>query len=128
MWFAPGNAAQRKTTMATTNLPHVGGKGTTRSRISLLSLLFALFAAGSLPDARAQSGTITSGCQHLSGRANSAPAPDSFPWMEPSLDANYRVELLFAQLTLAEKVDLATGEPCGLYGFFNAPIPRLKIP
>ena len=51
------------------------------------------------------------------------------PWMDTSLSAEERAELLLAEMTLDEKVDLMTGnqgqEP---YGFFNAAIPRLGIP
>ncbi|MEO7146608.1 MAG: glycoside hydrolase family 3 N-terminal domain-containing protein, partial [Terrimesophilobacter sp.] len=57
-----------------------------------------------------------------------ASAADS-PWMNTSLGADQRAALLLAEMTLAEKVDLMTGnqgqEP---YGFFNAGIPRLGIP
>ncbi len=50
------------------------------------------------------------------------------PWTDPSLPPQTRAELLLAQMTPAEKVDLATGEHCLLYGFYNAPIDRLGIP
>ncbi len=87
-----------------------------------------MLAIFGMSDARAQYGSTSDTCPFLNGREDSAPPPESFPWLDASLGADQRVELLMAALTVEEKVDLATGEPCGLYGFFNAPIPRLKIP
>jgi beta-glucosidase len=96
--------------------------------LGTLAPLALLLAVIYPPVGHAQSPAPTENCPLRNGRDNSAPAPKSFPWLDSTLDANTRVELLFAQLTVEEKVDLATGESCGLYGFFNAPIPRLKIP
>lgn len=59
---------------------------------------------------------------------SSAPPPASRPWQDASLPPEQRTELLLAELTLEEKVDLATGELCLVYGFYNAPIERLGIP
>jgi beta-glucosidase len=99
----------------------------TRARVTGLVLSGVLLAAGYIPLAHS-AGEPVEGCEFLNGREDAAPAPESLPWTNATLDPNQRVELLFAQMTLAEKIDMATGEPCGLYGFFNAPIPRLKIP
>src|SRR4051812_27481616 len=53
------------------------------------------------------------------------------PWMDPSLSPTQRANLLVAQMTLVEKVDLMTGDdpgPAGTSAYFNAGIPRLGIP
>lgn len=60
--------------------------------------------------------------------SSSGPAPAATPWMDPSLDPERRTELLLGEMTLEEKIDLATGERCLVYGFYNAPIDRLGIP
>lgn len=99
-----------------------------RAQTALLAPLGILLATGMFADAGAQSPQPSETCPLRAGRPNSAPAPDNFPWLDATLARDERVELVFAQLTLEEKVDLATGELCGLYGFFNAPIPRLRIP
>ena len=49
------------------------------------------------------------------------------PWLDARLSPARRAVLLRAQMTLAEKVDLMTGDS-GPYAFYNAPIPRLGIP
>jgi beta-glucosidase len=106
-------------------LPYVmslGAKGITFAPLAIL------LATGMVPPANAQSGSTSERCPLEAGRPNSEPAPDSFPWLDATMHPDQRLESLFAQLTLAEKIDLATGESCGFYGFFNAPIPRLKIP
>lgn len=54
--------------------------------------------------------------------------PTTQPWMNTALSPEERTELLLAQMTVEERVDLATGEPCGRYGFYAAGIPRLAIP
>jgi beta-glucosidase len=56
--------------------------------------------------------------------------PDSTqPWMDRHLSPEQRARLLMAQMTLAEKVDLMTGNQGEApYAFYNAPIPRLGIP
>jgi beta-glucosidase len=59
-----------------------------------------------------------------------AQVPDR-PWMNTSLSPDQRAELLLAQMTLEEKVDLMTGDdpaPAGTSAYFNAAIPRLGIP
>ena len=51
------------------------------------------------------------------------------PWMDPHLSPQQRARLLLRQMTLAEKVDLMTGNQGEApYAFYNAPIPRLGIP
>jgi beta-glucosidase len=55
-------------------------------------------------------------------------APAQMPWLDPSLAPETRTELLLAEMTLEEKVDLATGELCLIYGYYNAGIVRLGIP
>jgi beta-glucosidase len=55
----------------------------------------------------------------------------SMPWLNPSLSPQQRVALLLPQMTLAEKVDLMTGDnpgPAATGAYFNAGIPRLGIP
>jgi beta-glucosidase len=54
--------------------------------------------------------------------------PESRPWTDPSLPPETRAALLLGHMALEEKIDMATGEPCGLHGFYNAAIPRLGIP
>lgn len=48
--------------------------------------------------------------------------------MDPSASPDARADLLLSAMTLEEKIDMATGEYCLLYGFYNAPIARLAIP
>jgi beta-glucosidase len=64
------------------------------------------------------------------GASASTARPDSTqPWMERHLSPEHRARLLMAQMTLAEKVDLMTGNQGEApYAFYNAPIPRLGIP
>ena len=51
------------------------------------------------------------------------------PWMNTHLSPQERARLLLRQMTLAEKVDLMTGNQGEApYAFYNAPIPRLGIP
>jgi beta-glucosidase len=51
------------------------------------------------------------------------------PWMDRHLSSDQRARLLMAQMTLAEKVDLMTGNQGEApYAFYNAPITRLGIP
>ena len=51
------------------------------------------------------------------------------PWMNTHLSPQERARLLLQQMTLAEKVDLMTGNQGEApYAFYNAPIPRLGIP
>ncbi|WP_213814260.1 glycoside hydrolase family 3 protein [Glaciihabitans sp. dw_435] len=54
-------------------------------------------------------------------------APASAAW-EDSGTAQARAQALLARMTLDEKIDMLHGEINGLYGFYNAPIPRLGIP
>src|SRR5258708_9585245 len=58
---------------------------------------------------------------------SSAPAQD-LSWMNTSLSPNERADLLLAQMTLDEKIEMVHGELPAPYGFYNAPIPRLGIP
>jgi len=50
------------------------------------------------------------------------------PWLDASLPPEVRTDLLLAEMTLEEKIDMATGELCLVYGYYNAPIDRLGIP
>jgi beta-glucosidase len=50
------------------------------------------------------------------------------PWMDPSLPPDERAELLLAQMTLEEKIEMLHGEFPAPYAFFNEGIPRLGIP
>jgi len=58
---------------------------------------------------------------------SSAPA-QNLSWMNTSLSPNERANLLLAQMTLDEKIEMVHGELPAPYGFYNAPIPRLGIP
>jgi beta-glucosidase len=60
-------------------------------------------------------------------RTSGAP-PAATPWKDASLSADARADLLLRAMTLEEKADLATGERCLWYGYYNAPIDRLGIP
>lgn len=55
-------------------------------------------------------------------------AQTNHPWMNISLTANSRAELLLKEMTLEEKVAFVTGNQNTDYGFYNAPIERLNIP
>lgn len=58
----------------------------------------------------------------------SAAAADP-PWMNTALSPDERADLLLAQMTLEEKVDLmSSNQDEAPYAFYNAPIPRLGIP
>jgi beta-glucosidase len=48
--------------------------------------------------------------------------------MDVSASPDVRANRLLSDMTLEEKIDMATGEYCLLYGFYNAPIARLGIP
>src|SRR5258708_17064279 len=50
------------------------------------------------------------------------------PWINSSLSPHERADLLLAQMTLDEKIEMVHGELPAPYGFYNAPIPRLGIP
>ncbi len=51
------------------------------------------------------------------------------PWLNPELSPTARARLVFNQMTLAEKVDLMTGNQGEApYAYYNAPIVRLGIP
>jgi beta-glucosidase len=51
------------------------------------------------------------------------------PWLAAGGTPERRARLLLQQMTLAEKVDLMTGNQGEApYAFYNAPIPRLGIP
>src|SRR5260370_21715979 len=58
---------------------------------------------------------------------SSAPAQNP-PWMDTSLSPHERANLLLAQMTLAEKIEMVHRERPAPYGFYNAPVPRLGIP
>ncbi len=58
---------------------------------------------------------------------SSASAQNS-PWMNTSLPSYERANLLLAQMTLEEKIELVHGDFPAPYGFYNAPISRPGIP
>src|SRR5258708_24820560 len=58
---------------------------------------------------------------------SSASAQNLF-WMNTALSPNERANLLLAQMTLDEKIEMVHGELPAPYGFYKAPIPRLGIP
>ena len=61
--------------------------------------------------------------------ASTAQPGTTQPWTDRHLSPEQRARLLMAQMTLAEKVDLMTGNQGEApYAFYNAPIPRLGIP
>jgi beta-glucosidase len=61
--------------------------------------------------------------------APSLAAAQDRPWMNTSLPPDQRADLLLAQMTLEEKVDLMSGnQEDGRFAFYNGPIPRLGIP
>jgi beta-glucosidase len=61
--------------------------------------------------------------------ASTAQPSNTQPWMNQQLSPEQRARLLMTQMTLAEKVDLMTGNQGEApYAFYNAPIPRLGIP
>jgi beta-glucosidase len=56
-------------------------------------------------------------------------SPQARRWMNTALSPDERAALLLAQMTLAEKVELMTGDQgAAPSAFYNAPIPRLGIP
>ncbi len=57
---------------------------------------------------------------------SSAPA-QNLSWMNTSLSPDERADLLLAQMTLDEKIEMVHGELPAPYGFYNAPIPRLGL-
>jgi len=73
-------------------------------------------------------------CIGVAGTPVSSSAPTSQPvaarpWLDTHLSAQERARLLMQEMTLAEKVDLMTGNQGEApYAFYNAPIPRLGIP
>lgn len=50
------------------------------------------------------------------------------PWMNKSLSAEERTELLLKEMTLEEKVGFVTGKVNNYYGFYNDGLERLGIP
>ncbi|HEV7444933.1 MAG TPA: glycoside hydrolase family 3 C-terminal domain-containing protein [Steroidobacteraceae bacterium] len=56
------------------------------------------------------------------------PTPTNMPWKDATLSPDARAKLLVAAMTLNEKIDLVTGTPCSLYGYYKRAIPRLGIP
>lgn len=55
-------------------------------------------------------------------------AQTSQPWMESSLSAKERTELLLEKMTLEEKVTFVTGNLNNYYGFYNESMESLGIP
>jgi beta-glucosidase len=90
--------------------------------VRLAALLAAVLTGGV-----ARAGPGPSGCPGPSLVAN-LPPPATRPWEDATLAPEARTELLLGAMALEEKVDLATGERCYLYGYYNAPIDRLGIP
>ncbi len=93
-----------------------------RGGVGLLALLFVSSAAYGQGSGIPGPG----GCPGPS--APDGPPPESTPWLEPARSAEERTQLLMAQMTLNEKVDLVTGDLCNNYGFYNKAIPRVGIP
>ncbi len=60
--------------------------------------------------------------------AGSSTSAQNLPWMKTSLSPHERADLLLAQMTLEEKIEMVHGELPAPYGFYNAPIPRPGIP
>ncbi|MHB8595669.1 MAG: beta-glucosidase [Ktedonobacteraceae bacterium] len=58
----------------------------------------------------------------------SSASAHNLPWMNTSLSPRERANLLLAQMTLEEKIEMVHGELPAPYGFYNAPIPRSGIP
>src|SRR6059036_1685907 len=73
-------------------------------------------------------------CLGVAGMPTGSAAPTSSPaaaqpWLDTHLSPQERARLLMQQMTLAEKIDLMTGNQGEApYAFYNAPIPRLGIP
>ncbi|WP_246246591.1 glycoside hydrolase family 3 C-terminal domain-containing protein [Paenibacillus lemnae] len=57
-----------------------------------------------------------------------AAADNDRPWMNTSLSAEERTELLLQAMTLEEKVGFVTGKVNNYYGFYNDGLERLGIP
>jgi beta-glucosidase len=63
------------------------------------------------------------------GQAPPTPRPAARPWTNAALSPDQRANLVLAQMTLPEKVDLMTGNQGEApYAYYNAPIVRLGIP
>src|SRR5215469_4760278 len=60
--------------------------------------------------------------------AGSSASTQNPSWMNTSLSPYERADLLLAQMTLEEKIEMVHGELPAPYGFYNAPVPRLGIP
>src|SRR4051794_19563016 len=67
-------------------------------------------------------GVVATACVAAPARAQTPTDWDTNPTVEQ------RVEALLAQMTLSEKVDLATGEVNNFFGFYNNGNARLGIP
>jgi beta-glucosidase len=106
--------------------PHLLRRGARAARApaGVATLLAALVAGAAAAPARAQG---IAGCPGPT-LGSWEPPPATRPWTDPSLAPEVRAELLLAEMTLEEKVDLATGELCLIYGYYGAPIARLGIP
>src|SRR4051794_25020193 len=60
---------------------------------------------------------------------SAAGSPQPRRWMNTALSPDQRAALLLGQMTLAEKVELMTGDQgAAPSAFYNGPIPRLGIP
>src|SRR6185312_4592214 len=102
--------------------------GVNRHRIRRIAVSAALALALTLPlTAFAASAAGSSGVGRV-GAAATASAP-SCPWLSQSLPVSQRVQMLLAQMSLANKINMVTGagfsEP---YVFYISAIPSLCIP
>ncbi|CAH1222343.1 Xylan 1,4-beta-xylosidase [Paenibacillus sp. JJ-223] len=64
----------------------------------------------------------------LHAYASQAESKADRPWMNASLSAEERTELLLQAMTLEEKVSFVTGKVNNYYGFYNDGVERLGIP
>lgn len=61
-------------------------------------------------------------------QTQAAAADTDRPWMNTSLSAEERTELLLKAMTLEDKVSFVTGNLNNYYGFYNAPLEKYGIP
>src|SRR5215207_3412054 len=94
-------------------------KATTGSRVCSRSHseVFMPASAGARPTASRRRLSLLSACAAVSlsllapTAVQAAPgAAQAFPWQDPTLSPDDRAELLLAQMTLEEKVELMTGD------------------
>jgi beta-glucosidase len=84
-----------------------------RATAVILGVLLSIGALGAPANSATRAGQVTA----------------ARPWLDARHPPEQRARLLLAQMTLAEKVDLMTGNQGEApYAFYNAPIPRLGIP